>query len=236
MLPNGWAELVALLDQGPDADPMTRVQRLCTLCVEVAGVAGAAVSVATEDARSTVWATDDVSNVIEDLQDTVGEGPTVDALRTGESVLIADLTASNGRWPAFTPAASELGARALFVIPLQMGAALIGTLTLYRGTTGPLAEGQFKDAWILAEAATVLLMLAPEDAAEPAATWVLGDRSRFRPEVHQAVGSTMVHLAVGPEEAFARLCAHAFATGTPVGVVANDILAGRLRLDSDRHD
>ena len=233
MLPRGWTELVALLDQqGPGVDPMTRVQRLCALCVQVTGVAGAALSVGTDGTRSTVCATDDLSDQLEELQDTIGEGPSVDAQQTGFSVLIRDLSASDGRWPGFTPAASEAGVRGVFAFPLRMGVARLGVLSLYRTDAGPLDDDQFKDAWVLAEAATVLLMLtSPDGQPVEASDWVLGDRSRFRPEVHQAVGATMVHLDVGPRDAFARICAHAFATNTPIGVVATEIVARKLRLE-----
>ena len=234
VLPHGWAELVALLDQGPEVDPMTRVQRLCALCVQVTGVAGAALSVGSDGTRSTVCATDDLSDMIEELQDTTGEGPSVEALHTGESVLVADLIASDGRWPAFTPAASDVGVRGVFVFPLRMGAARLGVLALHTTHAGQLNDDQFKDAWVLAEAATVLLMLtSPDGAPSEASAWVLGDRSRFRPEVHQAVGATMVHLDIGPRDAFARICAHAFATNTPIGVVAAEIVARKLRLEPD---
>lgn len=233
MLPHGWTELVALLDQqGPGVDPMTRVQRLCALCVEATGVTGAALSVATHGTRSTVCATDDLSDRVEELQDAIGEGPSVEALRTGNSVLMGDLVASDGRWPAFTPAAYDAGVRGLFVFPLRMGAARLGVLALYSTDVGPLDDDQFKDAWVLAEAATVLLMLtSPDGEPAGASDWVMGDRSRFRPEVHQAVGVTMVHLDVGPRDAFARICAHAFATNTPIGVVSAEIVARKLRLE-----
>jgi hypothetical protein len=232
VLPHGWAELVALLDQDPDDDPMTRVQRLCELCAQVTGVAGVALSVATDGTRSTVCATDDLSDQLEELQDTIGEGPSVEALRTGDTVLVGDLGASDGRWPGFTPAASDVGVRGMFVFPLRMGAARLGVLALHRAEAGPLDDEQFKDVWVLAEAATVLLMLSSQDGQHAeASAWVLDDRSRFRPEVHQAVGVTMVHLNVGPRDAFARICAHAFATNTPIGVVASEIVARKLRLE-----
>jgi hypothetical protein len=229
--------MIAPVDHGSAVDPMTGAQRLCALCVQVAGVSGVALSVASADTRSTVWATDDLSDRLEDLQDTLGEGPTVDALRDGESVLIADLATSGGRWPAFSPAAAEAGVGAMFVLPLRMGSAHIGTLALHRTEAGRLEDEQFKDAWVLAEAATVLLMLSPPDAEDVGASgWVLGDRSRFHPEVHQAVGVTMVHLDVSARDAFARICAHAFASNTPVGAVAAQIVARELRLEMDRRD
>jgi GAF domain len=211
---------------------MTRVQRLCALCAEVTGVAGVALSVGTDGTRSTVCASDDLSDRIEELQNTLGEGPSVEALLTGDTVLMGDLASSDGRWPGFTPAAYDVGVRGLFAFPLRMGAARLGVLALYRTDVGPLNDDQFKDAWVLAEAATVLLMLtSPDGEPSEASDWVLGDRSRFRPEVHQAVGATMVHLDVGPRDAFARICAHAYATNTPIGVVATEIVTRKLRLE-----
>jgi hypothetical protein len=232
VLAHGWAELAALLDTGPENEPMSRVQRLCALCVKVTGVTGVAISIAADDARSTVCATDDASDRLEDLQDTLGEGPAVEALRRGTSVLVADLAASDGRWPGFTPAATDEGVRAVVVLPLRMGAADLGTLAMYRNEVGPLDDGQFRDAWVLAEAATVLLLLSsPGQEPVAASDWVLGDQSRFRAVVHQAVGVTMVQLDVGPRDAFARICAHAFATNTPIGEVAAQIVAKKLRLE-----
>lgn len=235
VLPHDWTELVALVDEGSDVDPMTRVQRLCGLCKQVTGVAGAALSVATVGGtRSTVCATDDLSVRIEELQDTLGEGPSVEALLTGQSVLVPDLSTSDGRWPGFTPGAAEEGVRGVFVFPLQMGTARLGVLTLHTTDPGELDDDWSRDAWAIAEAATVLLMLSTPDVAPgEASAWVLGDRSRFRPEVHQAVGVVMVHLDVGPRDAFARICAHAFATNTPIGVVAAEIVARNLRLELD---
>ena len=237
MLPHSWDELVALLDQGPEVDPMTRVQRLCALCAQVSGVAGVALSVSTDHTRFTVCATDDLSDRLEDLQDTLSEGPSFEALQYGQSRFIPDLAASGSRWPGFTPAAAEEGVRAMFVFPLRMGAARLGALTLHRPDPGALDDAQFRDAWVLADAAAVLLLLSsPEGKPSDAFSWVLGDRSRFRPEVHQAVGATMVHLGVDPREAFARICAHAFATATPIGMVAAEIIANRLRLEMDLAD
>jgi AmiR/NasT family two-component response regulator len=44
----------------------------------------------------------------------------------------------------------------------------------------------------------------------------------------------MVDLGVGIEEAMARLRAHSYAEGRPIGDVAQDIVAGKLALDRDR--
>jgi ANTAR domain len=239
VLPQGWARLVALLDGHPDADPMSRARRLCELGVETAGVTGATLGIGGEN-RSTICATDEVSERLEDLQLTYSEGPAVDAVRDGVAVLVPDLSdasdasdASGVRWPWYTPAALEAGARAVFVFPVQVGAIRLGSLAFYRASTGVLGPEQAKDARTLADAAAVLLSVGTGPDTAEAFVWAMDDHSRFRAEVHQAVGATMVELGVDAKQAFALLRAHAFATGRPIAEVAADIMAKRLRLEPD---
>ena len=233
MLPQGWADLFALLDGRPDDTPMTRLKRLCALSVEATGVSGSSVSLTSASARSTVCATDSVSDDLEDLQDTIGEGPAVDAARDARAVLVPDLAKVGRRWPGFAPSAWDLGVRAMFVLPLGAGALRLGTLAMYRAAPGALGADQLREAWTLVDAASVLLTVDQPEDGTAAFVWVLGDESRFRPEVHQAVGATMVHLGVGPREAFARLCAYAYASDTSMAAVAGEIMSRRLRLDGD---
>lgn len=235
MLPEDWASLVALLDGRPDADPMTRVQRLCGLGAEITAMSGASLGIATDHTRSTVAATDDVSNRLQDLQSDFDEGPGLDAVRRGRSVLVPDLLAQpEGRWPWFTPAAVQEGARAVFAFVVRVGAMPVGALLLYRDRAGGLNTERLQDARKLAEAASVLLALRqPGEEAAEAFLWVVGDRSRFRAEVYQAIGATSIHLKVDVAEAYARLCGYSYATGRPLAEVAEAIMAGRLRLDGD---
>lgn len=215
--------------------PITRVEQLCRLCLEATGVTGVALGINSGDIQSTVYATNEVSDRLEDLQLTLSEGPSVEAARKGWPVLVPDLSgASDDRWPWFAPAAREAGARAMFALPVQVGAIRLGVLVLYRNTPGSLTTDQLNGARALAEAASILLTLAePGDQSAEQFLWVLNDRSRFRAEVHQAVGVTMVHLGVAPRDALARVCAHAYASGRAIGHVADDIVARRLRLEPD---
>ena len=236
MLPESWASLVALLDGHPDADPMTRVQRLCALCVQVTEVSGAALGITMDGSRSTVAATDAVSIRLQDLQSDFSEGPGVDAVRRGRSVLVPDLEVQpEARWPWFTPAAVAEGVRAVFAFVVRAGAVPVGSLLLYADHPGGLSSEQLQDARKLADAASVLLaMRGPGEETAEAFVWVVGDRSRFRAEVYQAVGATSWHLGVDVVDAYARICAHAYSTGPPIAQVATDIMAGRLRLDTDQ--
>jgi hypothetical protein len=132
---------------------------LCELGVETAAVTGATLGIIGGEHRSTVCATDEVSNRLEDLQLTFSEGPSVDAVRDGVAVLVPDLSdASDSRWPWYTPAALEAGARAVFVFPVQVGAIRLGSLALApvltprrhssgRWTTGRASEPRCIRRW-----------------------------------------------------------------------------------------
>jgi len=57
-------------------------------------------------------------------------------------VLTPDLAAALARWPVFAPAAMDLGARALFVFPLRVGAIGVGTMLAHRNAPGALTAAQ----------------------------------------------------------------------------------------------
>ena len=137
--------------------------------MSTSGVDSAAVTVMLgATPRETIYASDRVASDVEELTLTLGEGPCVDAF-TGGPVLVADLTAPwrLARWPVFAPAAARAGVRAVFALPLQVGAIRLGVLDLYRAQPGDLDREQLADALVLADTACALLL----DAAQP-------DRSR----------------------------------------------------------
>src|SRR3954468_20023375 len=105
-----WTRLFA------DAEATGSVQpeRICELVVESLGITGAGMSMATENGiREVVSSTNDVAARIEELQLTLGEGPCIDAVRTGAPVLVPDIDKPQDvavdRWPAFLTAAAEAG-------------------------------------------------------------------------------------------------------------------------------
>jgi hypothetical protein len=110
-----------------------------------------------------IYASDRVVSELEELTQTLGEGPGVDAF-AGSPALAADLATRDcaARWPVFAPAAVRVGARAVFARPLQIGAIRLGLLCLYRAKPGGLDDRQLADALVLADAACALLL----DAAQ----------------------------------------------------------------------
>lgn len=220
--------------------PVT-VAHVCAAAVAGVGVDGAGVTVMVSVTGSeTMHATDYVATGLEELQLTFGQGPCVDTFTQGGPVLAADLAAPEYlvRWPAFTPAALDNGARAIFALPLQLGAIRWGALDLYRTRTGGLSPLELADALAFAETASMLLLDAaagtPPDTAELA--WQRGDPTAHHAEVHQATGMIIAQLGVSAQDAFARLRAYAYAHNRRLGDVARDVINRRLRIDPDPPD
>lgn len=198
------------------------VEAACEVCVHLAGVSGAALTLLNGTGRGeSRYTTDATGGRLENLRFVLGEGPGEDALSSGAPVLVAELDSAENRlrWPLFVPAACAAGASAVFVFPLCSGVIRIGALALHRCGPGPLTATQVLDVHVLTE---VILSLAVDELTRL--------HSDGGAEVHQATGMLAVQLGVSMEEALARLRGHAFAHDQPVVEVAHEVVARRLRL------
>jgi hypothetical protein len=206
---------------------------VCAAAVAAVGVDGAGVTVmVSPTVRETVHATDGVAAQLEELQLMLGEGPCMDAFADGGPALAADLQAREYaiRWPAFTPAAIDGGAGAVFALPLQIGAIRLGALDLYRSRPGPLTAHELADALTYAETAGMLLLDTAAGAVPATAelAWQNDDATVNEAVVHQATGMILVQLGVTAEVAFARLRAYAYAHDRSLVEVAGEVVDGRV--------
>lgn len=217
---------------------------VCAAAVAALPVNGAGVSVLSRDmARHPLYGTDAVSERLEELQLTLGEGPCVDAYHDGSAVLTPDLRTADirARWPMFSSAAVEAGAKAVFAFPLTAGAISSGVLDLYSTSPGGLDTEALSDALVFAWTATlVLLDTALTDLRPPGPPKAEGGRFEvpggYRAEIDQATGMLTEQLGVGIEDAFIRLRAYAYACGRPLDEVAGDVVSRRLRFRPESDD
>ena len=210
------------------------VEELCLAGVELLALNGAGVSVVTDAGqRGIIYSSDGVSEQIERLQVSLGEGPCVDAWSYRLPVFEPDLTHHpESRWPGFGPAARDAGAAAVFSLPLQVGRSRLGAIDVYRNQPGPLSSDDVHDALRLSDALTQVLLRTRPGGSEPDP--VPSDEPGFGVEVYQASGMVMVQLDVDVSEAMARLRAHAFSEDRSVQDVAREVVARRLRLERDQ--
>lgn len=205
-----------------------------SLCAKVLGVTGVAVSVLRPDgAAELIWRTDGPSAWLDDLQLTLGEGPAADAASFGELVLEPDLAAVPAeRWPVFTSGALDLGVRAVFAVPLQIGVIRLGVLLAHREVPGPMSEVELADSLAFAAAVTSSI-LGPSVDDQNVPKWVSVQPAGYSAQIHQATGMVSVQLGVDQAEALIRLRARAFSQRRALADVAADVVGRRLRFSKD---
>jgi hypothetical protein len=208
------------------------VDRICGASVALLSLSGAGLSLMADgELRGTAGVSEPGIEAMQELQLTLGEGPCVDAWRDLEPVLEADLAdPAQPRWPAFAQAGVQAGVRAVFAFPLQLGAASLGVLALYRDRPAPLSDEELGLGLVLAEVATqTILGLQAGAPAEELHVLLAGEPAHWA-EIHQATGMVSAQLEVSLDEAFVRLRSFAFANDHPLREVAENVVARRLRL------
>ena len=170
------------------------------------------------------------SRRVEELQITLGEGPCVDVFTSRRPVLEPDV-ADSIRWPVYSAAVQAEGVRAVFALPLQIGAARLGILDIYRDVPGRLLPDELATALTFASAATNVLLNGQEQSPPGTAADGLEEVLEYRMEVHQAQGMIMVQVNVSLSEASALLRAYAFAHGLSPSEVGRAVVHRRLRFD-----
>jgi hypothetical protein len=214
--------------------------RLCAAAVALLPVDGAALSIPSGGAAfRSLGAGGAVTDEVDQLQFTLGEGPCADVVNSGAPVLAADLNGPDGqRWPAFADAAIRLDVRAVFAFPVTVAGFPAGVLWFCRHRPGPLVGPTLTGAFLAADLAVLPLLdmlgidlpAAVDDETSDA--WAeLG--SLMRSEVSQAAGVLIVQLGVPPAEALMRLRAYAYAIGGTASDVAYHILDHTLHLGDD---
>ena len=214
--------------------PELGTKRLCHVSRDVAAVSGAGIMlVSAGKPCGSACTTDDVSAAIERLQFDLGEGPCVDAHHRDQPVLEPDLAdPAAPRWLAFTAAAVDAGARAVFGFPLRVGAARLGSLDLYCSQPGALTDTQHADALVMADIAAEALLAMQAGAPPGMLAAELAAGGNFQDVVHQASGMVAAQLEVDVGEALVRLRATAFGNDRHLTAVAADVVARRLRFDA----
>jgi hypothetical protein len=204
---------------------------LCRDCVDLLPVDGAAIALMGDDASAVASAAcHGLGGTSLDLELTVGEGPGWLAFARGEEVLVPDLRASDGQWPQYTRGAAVGGICAVYAFPLQIGAARLGVLTLYRRRPGALTDTELSMSLSVADALTQVLLGLQIESDSDALAQVLEAGAAFRAVVHQATGAVADQLGCSVAEALVRLRAAAFASGHTLSEVATDVIAGTVRI------
>jgi GAF domain-containing protein len=192
----------------------------------VFGITGAGLMLADEvSGLRYVAATDDVAEVLEQVQEQAGTGPCVESFVNDAEVVVPDLQ-TDERWPTIREPLAAAGVRAVLGVPTRLGGGPVGTLNVY--CDGPRAWDQSERDAIRAFN-TVL-------EGQIASAVALRDHSRIvdqlqyalenRVAIERAIGMLMARHDLDAVAAFARLRRSARSSRRTVAVLAREILDG----------
>lgn len=183
--------------------------------------------------RMRLGSSDELAELLETVQFTVGEGPCVQAAATGDPVIVEDLHAeAGGRWPGFADLAAQRlgGVGAVFGFALGVDGLTVGSVNLYSRTRRALSPAQIAETSQAVAIAAAALLASPQSTAEPLAdksVEALAGADPWR-VMHLAIGIMGGLLNIGPVEALARMRAHAFNHDMLLTDLATEILTDRL--------
>lgn len=144
---------------------------------------------------------DELATTVEELQNSLGEGPCLDAATGDDVVLVNDLGVDH-RWPSFSPACIEqTGVRAILAVRLGLSRPARAAINFYATSAGVFAEADVSVATVLAPLAASALQaqLTTERIAQ---LEVALTTSR---QIGAAVGITMAQRGLTYEQAFEQL-------------------------------
>lgn len=151
----------------------------------------------------TIASTDALAADLDRVQDTVGEGPSVQAMATGLTVEVDDLT--DAPWPAWRDVALGYGVRLALSLPLVAHDETLGALNMYSTSAIPFTDEDREAAHLFATHATGTLMVAVRLAQLAELTGHLETALESRGVIDQAKGVLVAENRCSPDEAMAIL-------------------------------
>ena len=194
------------------------LRRVCDLSVEtIDGCDHAGVTWVDRRGVSTRGATDEVPQIVDDIQYEVSEGPCLEALREHVIVHVDDLSVDD-RWPRFSArAAAETGVRSMMSFRLHVAEHTLGALNYYSRAARAFDRDADRIGAVFAAHAAVAIsasVSAEQSTAAIASRDVIG----------QAKGILMAREDITDDDAFALLTRASQRLNRKLRDVASDVI------------
>ena len=220
------AELVRVGSMIAATATVDRALQLVTVLAKAAvdGADGVSVSLERDDRLSTVaWSNDTVLQM--DLhQYRTGEGPCVDAARTGRW-FHSDSLRGEQRWPEFVPRARQEGIASILSTPLVTSRS-VGALNIYSNTEGVFSDAELSLAGMFAQQASGIVAASLADRETGAR---LAEALLDREVIAQAQGVVMAREHITARQAATLLFAVARDTERTLSQHAAAVVASTER-------
>jgi len=178
------------------------LDKLCWAALEAVPPAVLAGISMTVDARvgTYVFTHPEVEQVDRPQYDT-GDGPCLDAFRTGQPVIIGS-TRTTPEYPEFCAVAARHGLLSTLSMPMVAGAQVVGAMNFYARTEKAFDEPTVATAQGFATRAAYLLLNHQAYWDARSLSEQLSAAMASRAEIEQAKGILMALEGIGPDEAF----------------------------------
>ena len=207
-----------------DADLLLRPV-LMSAVANTAGWHGAVLSLRDSSGdEMLVAASDATARRAHELEVTLNEGPSWDALLGGNPVACGDEL--DRRWPSYAPAVGDLGVQAVAAVPLDLGSRNLGGALTVSGAQLPSLTDDACGLSDVAEALARTVLQVPDVIGTDAfgvPRLNVFEEEDFQPVLHQATGLLHAKYGWDMDNALALIRAHAFAEDRPIADVAADI-------------
>lgn len=210
-------------------DVIEFLHRLAERCAELLDCAEAGLLLADAAGLLRVMASSsERAEALELLQSQNEEGPCFECYLRGRAVFSEDLTADEGRWPTFAPAAVQRGFRSVQALPMRVRGETVGAMNLFRAESGRLGEADLALGQGMADIAAIALLQERSVRESRGVIAELQGALNSRVIIEQAKGILAESAQIDVEAAFLRLRTHARDQNRRLSDVARDLVDGEL--------
>ncbi|WIB11699.1 GAF and ANTAR domain-containing protein [Curtobacterium sp. MCPF17_052] len=214
-----------------DYDVIELLQLLVGKAADLFDVNAAGIMLATRtDELELVASTSERSNLVGIMQLDAGEGPCIEAYRTGKVVTVGSTAELADRWPAFAAASQLFGYASVHAIPLRLRNETLGSMNLYREQPGALGEDDIVAAQALTDVATISILQQRGLEQATIARTQLQRALDSRVVIEQAKGFLAQTHEVDMDQAFALLRSYARSHQTPLADTARQVVERTLSI------
>jgi GAF domain-containing protein len=166
--------------------------------------ASCGITLAQHNLPLTVASSDPLAAHVDEVQYDHDLGPCLQAMHTGQIVLVADMTAEK-RWGPYPAYALSYGVHSSLSLPLTVNGDTRGALNLYAGTPHAFGPSEHQHAELFAGPASAALTVVARQVHQVRLSEQLRDALATRAVIDQALGILMAHNSCDFDTAFAIL-------------------------------
>ena len=196
---------------------------------DVLAITGAGVSLLDDGHLRFVTSDRETLANLERIQEIHQAGPCVEAIGTGEPVVVHQVADYAERWPAYINRAGALGIGAIAAIPMRAAKTSIGTLDLYHDQAHDWSQDDLTAARTLADIATSYVVNASRYEQQRRIAEQLQQALNSRIVIEQAKGIIAAHRATNVDNAYSILRKHTRDHGASLHDIARAVVDLGLR-------